>query len=96
MKTRRFDPSRTTFVSGAAVSDNAKTEFRLVPPGAAMNEIPPFELADESKSVGAANAGRIDKKPYIFGIETIDEMPECREDYYDLEEYAAHLTPYSR
>lgn len=88
IKMRRFDSSRITFVRGAAhTPENVKTEFWLVPPGAAMKEVPPFEAAHKIK----ISENKTDNQPYIFGVKTTDGVAECASDYYDLEEYAAYL-----
>lgn len=68
----------------AAFADNAKTEFWLVPPGTLMHDIQPLDLSGVPKSPEPT-------EPYLYGMESLDGIPECKQENYDVPSYADHL-----
>lgn len=79
VKFRKFDPSRITFLT--TVSEDPRTEFWLVPPGA------------EPPQAGSSDFDPIRKetRPYIYGLESSDGVTGCDETPYDPASYAGQL-----
>lgn len=84
IKSRRFDRSRITFIHGTFRAD-AKTQFWLVPPGAAY----PALLAGDTAHRPAEPTPPT--KPYHYATWSEDGLPECVVPMYDLVEYAMVL-----
>lgn len=76
---RKFDSSRLTFLT--AVSDDPRTEFWLVPPGAEAPASRPSDFDPIKRET----------KPYIFGLESSDGVAGCEESPYDPHAYADEL-----
>jgi hypothetical protein len=63
------------------VSDDPRTEFWLVPPGAEAPAAGPSDFDPVKRET----------KPYVFGLESSDGVAGCEETPYDPVAYADHL-----
>ncbi len=81
---RKFDRSRVKVVRGATRSQGT-TQFWLVPPGADPPEVP----VDSGPTATGKQQG--DSEPYLYATDSVDGVPGCFGNLYDLEEYASVL-----
>lgn len=81
---RKFDQSRVKVIRGAARSQGT-TQFWLIPPGAG----PPVVTEESGATVTVKQAS--DFEPYLYATDSVDGVPGCFGNLYDLAEYAGVL-----
>lgn len=82
IKMRAFDPMRVTFVNGPLMKD-AKTEFWIVPSGAAVPSVKEGIPTPSTAKVSSEKS-----TPYLYAGEYLDGIPGCSGNLYDLAAFA--------